>query len=156
FKTFYEVYTNDLLYFSFVIAKATVENNDKCTFSKLKEIGITNPLEYLQNAPINEKKIGYYEENYSPAGKENRMYFTPENAKKIDYIRETIEIWNKKNLLSSEEYYYLLACLIKAIPYVSNIAGVYGAYLKKWDKRALNPLVLKTLDVKNNYQDNKA
>jgi adenine-specific DNA-methyltransferase len=28
------------------------------------------------------------------------------------------------------------------VPYVSNITGVYGAYLKHWDKRTFNPLRL--------------
>lgn len=156
FKSFYEVYTNDLLYFSYVLAKATIENNDKCTFEGLKRNGITNPLEYLQKSSINNNQIDFYEESFSPTGQANRMYFTSENARKIDYIRETIEEWSEEGLLTDAEYYYLLACLIKAIPYISNTAGVYGAYLKTWDKRALNPLKLRTLDVKNNNQNNKA
>lgn len=156
FKSFYEVYTNDLLYFSYVLAKATIENNGKCTFERLKKYGIPDPLEYLQNTPAKNSEKGFYEESFSPTGQAKRMYFTPENARKIDYIRETIEEWNDKDLLTEAEYYYLLACLIKAIPYVSNIAGVYGAFLKTWDKRALNPLVLRTLDVKGNNKSNRA
>lgn len=65
------------------------------------------------------------------------MYFTPSNALKIDKIREQIEVWNKANLLEESEYFYLLSCLISAIPFISNITGTYGAYLKHWDKRAL-------------------
>ncbi len=156
FKPFYEVYTNDLLYFSYVLAKATIENNDKCTFERLKKYGIDNPLEYLQDIPTKNGEIGFYEESFSPTGSAKRMYFTSENARKIDYIRETIEEWNDNDLLTEAEYYYLLACLIKAIPYISNVAGVYGAYLKTWDKRALNPLALRALDVKDNNKNNRA
>jgi adenine-specific DNA-methyltransferase len=32
--------------------------------------------------------------------------------------------------------------LINAVPYVANITGTFGAYLKFWDKRTYNPLTL--------------
>ena len=70
------------------------------------------------------------------------MYFQPENAIKIDIIRLTIERWYNDGLVDEDEYYYLLACLISAVPFVSNIAGVYAAYLKHWDKRTFNKLTL--------------
>ena len=38
-------------------------------------------------------------------------------------------------------YHYLLASLIDSVSDVSNTAGVYGAFLKKWDPRALKPIV---------------
>ena len=37
FKNKYRIYSNDSLYFSYVIQKATVENNIIPTFTKLKE-----------------------------------------------------------------------------------------------------------------------
>lgn len=66
------------------------------------------------------------------------MYLTPENAKRIDYIRNTIEKWKKQKSINESEYFYLLASLLEGVPYISNITGTYGAYLKNWDKRALN------------------
>ena len=79
---------------------------------------------------------GYFYRTYSPGGSD-RMYLTPENAARIDYFRNTIELWYKDKLLTEEEYNYLLACLIETVSFVSNTAGVYGAFLKKWDNRAL-------------------
>jgi adenine-specific DNA-methyltransferase len=70
------------------------------------------------------------------------MYFQDKNALKIDVIRLTIESWYEQGRITDDEYFYLLASLISAVPFVSNIAGVYGAYLKHWDIRTYNDLVL--------------
>lgn len=155
FKNKFTVYSNDFLYFSFVNAKAIIENNINLTFEKLKKEGIYSPLDYLQNGAneyIKSGAIGYYEKSYSPTGE--AMYFTKENAKRIDFIRDTIELWKTDNLITEIEYFYLLSILIKAIPSVSNTTGTYGAYLKHWDKRALKPLELMPLLVKNNHRNN--
>ena len=75
------------------------------------------------------------------------MYFTNENAKKIDAIRLKIEEWKDIKLINENEYYILLATLIEAIGYFSNILGVYGAFKKDWDKRALKPFLLKSIKI---------
>ena len=44
FKQWYEVYSNDLLYFSYVLQRATIENDSIPEFDRLKEeLGITDP-----------------------------------------------------------------------------------------------------------------
>ena len=83
------------------------------------------------------------------------MYLTPENAKRIDYIRTTIEKWKKENLIKENEYFYLLATLIEGVPFVSNITGTYGAYLKDWDKRAFKKFEMIRLNVVNNNEENE-
>lgn len=156
FKNRYTVYSNDILYFSYVNAMAIIENNEPLLFSNLEKIGIKDPFKYLEN-PNNIKKYNgsnYYEENYTPSG--NAMYFTEENGKRIDFIRNTIDKWNDKGLLNEYEYYYLVSCLIEAIPFISNTTGTYGAFLKHWDNRALNPLEYQPLKILNNYAENKA
>ena len=96
-----------------------------------------NPIiECMSNDTIVE---GFTYKNYAPTVCE-RMYFTPENAGRIDYFRKQIEQWNDSNLLTNEEYCFLLACLIESVSDVSNTAGVYGAFLKKWDPRAIKPI----------------
>jgi len=49
-------------------------------------------------------------------------------------------------LLTDNEYTYLLACLIETVSDVSNTAGVYGAFLKDWDPRALKPIKFNKVD----------
>jgi adenine-specific DNA-methyltransferase len=74
------------------------------------------------------------------------MYFTPKNAGRIDYFRQTIEKWWADKLLTEDEYTYLLACLIESVSDVSNTAGVYGAFLKRWDSRALKDIIFSKVD----------
>ena len=78
---------------------------------------------------------GFVSNNYAPSENCTRMYFTLENANRIDFAREQIEFWKNQGAITESEYYYLLAGLIEGVPYVSNTTGTYGAYLKDWDKR---------------------
>lgn len=153
FKQYYTIYSNDILYFNYIKSKATIENNNKLLFLKLKKIGISNPIDFLQYQTPTTKDC-YYRNSYSPAG--NAMYLTESNAHKIDFIRNQIDSWNSQGLLSEFEYYYLITSLIEGIPYVSNITGTYGAFLKHWDKRALNALKLQDFTILNNHKNNKA
>ena len=77
------------------------------------------------------------------------MYFSKENAARIDYIRTTIEEWLNNEQINKSEYYYLIACLLESVSKVANVAGVYGAYLKKWDPRAVKPMKFINVEMKN-------
>lgn len=153
FKPFYKVISNDILYFSYILTAATIENNCVPTFEKLRTIGITDPIAYLETADVTDV-VGFITKEYSPAGEMGRQYLTVENAKRIDFIRSTIENWRENQLIDIYEYKYLLAALIEAIPFVSNTTGTYGAFLKKWDKRAFKRLELVKLGVVDNVKRN--
>jgi len=153
FKPKYQIISNDIMYFSHILAAATIENNQIPEFKRLNEEGIFDPFSFLEISPIKAKN-GYITETFSPAGNAGRMYFIEENAERIDLIRETIENWKQRNWINQSEYKYLLACLIEGVPFVSNITGTYGAYLKSWDKRALKHFELQRLDIYDNKQRN--
>lgn len=155
FKKRYKIITNDLLYFSFCIQKALIENNNVPDFKKLG----FSPVEYFNN--LNTDKLNdlpqenrFCVNNYSPSG--SRMYLSENNALKIDFIRNKINDWRDKCIISESEYYYLIAVLVEAIPFVSNISGTYGAYNKFWDKRSMNDLVLKDIEIFDNKKENRA
>lgn len=159
FKNDFKIISNDILHFSYVLQKATIENNKIPIFGKLKKININDPLDYFNNAdPIlrDLENEAFVANNFTPNHLHDRSYLSEKNSLKIDYIRQIINKWRKSKLITESEYYYLIACLIEAIPFVSNIAGTYGAYLKHWDKRALKKIELKYLEVYNNKQKNKA
>lgn len=147
-KNNYNIVGNDIMYFSYVLSRGTTALNKVPTFASL---GIAEPIAYLNNLNIANTNISledcFIYQNYSPHGNISRMYFQNDNAIKIDIIRITIEEWFTQHLINDDEYYYLLAALISAVPYVSNIAGVYGAYLKHWDARTYKPLTLKVPDI---------
>ncbi len=140
----YRVIGNDVMYFSYVLSKGLLEINEIPAFNNLE---IEEPVSYLNQLTLETAGIDLNEcfiyQQYSPHDQIERMYFQNENAIKIDIIRITIENWRREGRINEEEYFYLLALLIAAVPYVSNITGVYGAYLKHWDARTFNPLTLK-------------
>ena len=157
FKNRFKIISNDILYFSYVLQKATIENNEVPSFEKIKnKLNTENILDYLETTSIKNKKYNtFIHDNYSPNDACERMYLTSENAKRIDYIRNTIEKWKNQKLINESEYFYLLASLVEGVPYISNITGTYGAYLKDWDKRALNQFEMIRLNVINNDEENE-
>jgi adenine-specific DNA-methyltransferase len=156
FKHKYSVISNDILHFSYVIQKATIENNITPVFEGLAKIGIADPLKFLEETDIVKTKVPsfFITKNYSPSAVCDRMYITKSNAQRVDFIRNTIESWKNQGLVTELEYYYLLASLIEGVPFVSNITGTYGAYLKEWDKRALKPFEMVRLPVEDNGREN--
>ena len=158
FKPKYEVHSNDILHFSYVIQKATIENNCEPLFHKLDGIGIADPIKFLEENDIDSS--GHFStfvaDNYAPNDHCERMYISKQNAVRVDYIRNTIEEWSRSGLIDEVEYYYLLAALIEGIPYVSNITGTYGAYLKTWDKRAYKAFEMARLDILDNGRNNRS
>lgn len=141
------VISNDILYFSYVLNKGQLILSEKPLY---KNLPISNPIKYLNNITIEDTDINkndcFIWKNYSLHDNCKRMYFQERNALKIDIIRLTIENWKNKGYLSETEYFYLLSRLITAVPFVSNIAGVYAAYLKYWDIRSYKTLELKDID----------
>ena len=129
---------NDMIKWSVVYTKGRLTSAD-CDFKKLG----FNPFTFLNSN--NEIRKNFFYNNYSEGGSK-RMYFTPENAGRIDYFRETIEHWKNENLINDSEYSFLLASLIESISFVSNTAGVYGAFLKHWDPRAKKPIIFQKVE----------
>ena len=147
----YNIISNDNLYFSYILQKTYIENNTIPKFLYLtqwlkqkktydnRKTEVENVINFLNNV----KGIKDYAfENYAPSGKYQRMYFSDENAQKIDEILQIISWWKQNNLISEIEEIILKTSLVEAIPFVSNISGTYGAYLKSWDKRAFKSLTL--------------
>ncbi|WP_125764558.1 Dam family site-specific DNA-(adenine-N6)-methyltransferase [Companilactobacillus hulinensis] len=157
FKSRYAITTNDLLYFSYALAKGEIDLNSQPNFTGLFKLNIHNPFDYFNQYDISNYSGDFITKNYSTAGKDKRMYFTVANAKRIDFIRTTIQKWFDSNDITSNEFFYLLASLIEAVPFVSNTTGTYGAYLKNFsDKRATKPLKLEPPKINNNQQQNRA
>lgn len=140
----YSVNSNDILYFSYVINKGTLEQNVPISNEIKNIIAHLNNLS-IENAPWFEIEKAFIYQNYSPHDDCERMYFQCNNAIKIDLVRQEIE--RLRNQISELEYYYLLSLLINAVPYVSNITGTYGAYLKYWDNRTNNNLHLEEIEI---------
>ena len=161
----HKVIANDLQYYSYVLNRNYIGNHQILKFkkleSKIKNLNQKNYekrasyiCQYLDN--LNGSK-GFIYQNYclgGTKGKEfERCYFSDENGKKMDAIRQKIQYWKKNNLINDDEYYFLLATLIENIDKVANTASVYGAFLKKIKKSAQNIFAMKPAMFHYNNQE---
>ena len=126
-----KVISNDLEYYSFVLNKNYIENHKPIDYKSIIEK--LNGLEGVEGFVFNE---------YSENGNAQRLYFSENNGKKIDAIRQKIEDWKIANKINSNVYYFLLASLLESADKVANTASVYGAYLKQIKKSAQKELIL--------------
>lgn len=166
-KKGYEIFSSDMLYFSYCLQRAYIENNHNPSFVRLRDFIkmedpflCSSPLETVLNFLNTINPIeGFLYQNYAPGGTAHldqpRMYLSDDNAKKIDAVRNEIEYWQKKNYLTENEYFILLACLIESVSLFTNVSGVYAAFQKKWDSRALKKFILKSIEIINSDKNNK-
>ncbi|WP_258863717.1 DNA adenine methylase [Enterococcus durans] len=118
-----EILVNDIL-FSNVVCYNTWFGTQKVDYEKIKDkIFELNNLTGI---------TGYVTKNFG-----NR-YFSEENAKKIDAIREKIEYYSD---LNPREHDFLLTSLLYAMDKSANTVGHFDAYRKKMD--SLKPIFLR-------------
>ncbi|OGY41244.1 MAG: modification methylase [Candidatus Buchananbacteria bacterium RBG_13_39_9] len=166
-KRGYKIIANDIQYYSYVLNRHYIGNHKELTFSKL-----VKEIPELKNIMLDDKKgfvcsylsdisgvKGFIYTNYCVGGTTNknveRQYFSDENGMRCDAIRQKIEKWKTENLVSDDEYYFLITSLLESIDKYANTASVYGAFLKKLKKTALNNLILKPAELIINDQDHK-
>jgi adenine-specific DNA-methyltransferase len=127
--------TNDAEPYSAIIARAftTGTHTTKC-----RDVlqALNKDLEENKHADSS----GFITEHYSPHEGQERMFFTVDNARRIDYVRRRLH--DEKSTYTEEEYAFLLAALILAADAVSNVPAVYGCYLHAFKAKALKPLLL--------------
>ena len=133
-----QVIANDVEHYSYILNRNYIGNH--------KLINCKKRIEFLNNI---EGIEGFIFHQYCENGVEDRLYFSSENGKKIDAIRQQIETWKIINEISEDEYYFLLASLIESADKVANTASVYGAYLKKIKKSAQKTLYIKPAEFIN-------
>ncbi len=126
-----QVIANDLEYYSYVLNRNYIGNSSAVEIDDLME-----KLNRLKG------KKGFVAQQYGENGMAGRLYFSQENAQRIDAIRQQIEAWKQDNTLTQDQYFFLLASLIESADKVANTASVYGAYLKHIKKSAARPLEL--------------
>ncbi len=140
FKPFVKkVITNDLEGYSFILNSHYIGNTSDISAPTLKF----------------HQKNGLIYNNFSPASLEKRKYFTEDNAKTIDGIRQAIQDSYINEEINQNQYYWLMASLIEAADSVANTASVYGAFLKQFKKSALKTLDFKLVPYTKTNQNNE-
>lgn len=128
-----KVISNDWEYYSYVLNRNYIGNN-KELFGKGELIAELNAL------PLTDSGIIY--NNYCLGSGSGRQYYSDDNGKKIDAIRQQIERWKNSGAIAEDMYFFLLSSLIESSDKVANTASVYGAFLKHLKTTAQKPLVL--------------
>lgn len=148
FKNIYNITFCDLLNSSYIVSYCKVSLNEIPSFDKLggieEVIKIMNTIKGIESFIFNE---------YGKNGKSNRLYFSEENSKKIDALILYIEENYNNDNINYDEYIYLKYLLIEACSKISNITGVYGAYLKKLYSNSIKPIEINPIEIK--YSDKK-
>lgn len=128
---------NDLELYSYLINFALLKCNYSEELSKL-----------IQKCNELDIKEGLIYDNFSPTETCERMFFTNDNAKKADAIRQFIQEEYLKARITKNQFNFLLASLLVSIDKVANTSSVYGAYLKQYKTSALKQLLLKPIHTK--------
>jgi adenine-specific DNA-methyltransferase len=146
----FRVVASDIMEYAYVFARAYVEVPRAPTAPALSEVigsgddSLTSILAYLDRLG---GEPGFVHEHYSPDGEDGarhgRMYFTPDNAARIDAVRSTLHGWRAARLIDDDAFHVLLAALLEAADRVANTTGVYAAFVKTWQPNATRSLDLR-------------
>lgn len=150
FKEHYKIISNDFLYYAYVFNRAKLCFSNIPQFEKFVEIYGCNIFDWLNNRDYMPNNTYFIYNNYTPHG--GRMFFTDDNGIKIDGIRQDIENFKADDLLSDDEYYFMLASLLESVTRYSNTSGTYEAFFKFWDSRAEKSFQIEPIDM--NVVDN--
>jgi adenine-specific DNA-methyltransferase len=71
----------------------------------------------------------------------------PENAARIDHVRNRIEEWRLAGHIDDDAFFLLLAALLEAADAVANTTGVYASFVKSWQPNARRRLRLRVPEI---------
>jgi adenine-specific DNA-methyltransferase len=140
------VFGNDSELYSSIIVYSMI----KSSYNELVDL-IIKSLNHGLDINEHQNFVGFITKNYSPFNKNERMFFTEDNAKRIDYLRDKIE--QMKSHISEADYNFLIASLIVSADSVSNVPAVYGCYLKKFKEKANISMKLSPIHKSVNTKD---
>lgn len=156
-KAGYSIFASDVMTYSYHHLIVNLHLSSAPSFVNLTHLEKINPSDqntyHAAIAFLNsiDSKEGFFFREFSPGGKPKngcnpRKYFTTENAKKIDAIRETINEWIDNGYVNKVEASLLKHTLIMAVNEVANISGTYGYFLSEFKKNATINISLKPVD----------
>ena len=152
FRTKYgaKVISNDAELYSSVITHAFTCSvySDKCKAVIALLCAELEAKRYVVGGGGGGAVAGFVTRNYSPYGESERMFFTVDNAQRIDYVRRRLEDLKHTGCdgaLNDDEYKFILASILITADNVSNVPAVYGCYLKNFKAKAIRAFVLEPI-----------
>ena len=132
----WDVHVNDHLRCARLLSIARLVSASDISYRDIG--GYVAAVEQLNSAS---PRPGFLWREYSPASGKHaprpRLYFTEDNAARLDGMRFQIREWAEGRNLSDAEVALLLADLIEAASAVANTAGTFGCFLSDWSSTAL-------------------
>ena len=116
-KKGYKIIVNDIL-FSNIVAYKAFFSREAIDGKKIDSF-----LNEMNSLPYSKIKNNYFSNIYGD------KYFSVNDAKKIGYIRDTLE--ERRNLFNDREYYYILCSLLYATDRIANTCGHFESFLSK-------------------------
>jgi len=159
-KTIGDVFSGTgIVSYNFRNHRAKVISNDAELYSSIITHAFTRSLytdvckkiiEELQKDVEDNKHcdtVGFITTHYSPHNTNERKFFTVENAKRIDYMRDRLEAIKHTHThsLTDDEYKFILASILLSADAVSNVPAVYGCFLKSFKAKAVKNLLLQPI-----------
>lgn len=152
----WRVHAGDLMAFSYALQVARVELDRAPRFDARvlparerngsNSVSYRAALRYLDGLPGED---GFLTEHYTLAGRQGRahgrMYFSAENARRIDAIRRRVDGWSERGIVDRKRAQLLIATLLEAADRVANTTGVYASFVKTLQPNARRPLDLRPL-----------
>ncbi|MBE8182087.1 MAG: DNA adenine methylase [Candidatus Portiera sp.] len=170
-KQGFSIIANDIQYYSYVLNRNCIGNHKKLKFSKLiKAFPEVAERDGSMLLPDDDIKVtvcnylsklkghkGFIYKHYCHGGtqgkEQSRQYFSDENGMLCDAIRHKIEEWKNDKLINNNEYYFLIASLIKSVDKYANTTSVYAAFLKNIKNSAKKKLIVKPAEFFINDQE---
>jgi adenine-specific DNA-methyltransferase len=131
-----EVTTGDVLLCPYSFQVARIASSRRPSFAGLRRRhgydSHAHVTEVLRGATVDS---GWLIEEFS----RKRRFFTVENARAIEGVRQKIATWVREGLVTARETAVLLASLVDSMDRVANTAGTYYAHLKSYSRKARLP-----------------
>jgi len=148
----FQVLAADIMEYAYVFGRAYVAAGRPRLSGLASAVGpdpdLDDVVRHLNHLP---GEPGFIHRHFTPDGdvgaRYGRMYFTPDNAARIDTVRATIQRWHDDGRIDDDAFHLLLAALIEAADRVANTTGVYASFVKTWQPNALRTLRLETPEI---------
>ena len=146
----YGVWTGDILTAPHYFQVARVKLDRTPSFGRLKTVlKLQRGEQIVEVLNSQEPRDGWLTKEYA----KKRMFFSKENAGRIESCRAKINEWSSEEWLTGNERAFLLASLVNSVDRVANTAGTYYANLKFWHRKSLKPFQFELLRPTRGTQD---
>jgi adenine-specific DNA-methyltransferase len=128
-----QIIANDVEYYAFILNRNYIGNSKKIQEGQ-QYIGALNQLPLIDT--------GFIYKNYCQGSGSGRQYFSDDNGKKIDTLRQGIEKLRTIDNIGDDLYYFLLASLLEGTDKTATNTAIYCSFLKHLSLPAQQELLL--------------